>query len=497
MRALRATSMPEGHLGGRALNNPFAMAPRSASEEAGPAAQFSMKQIAQRARRTAFDFPLIRSPESTESLWNVSMIGSPAPTVVSMQQAASVRLGQRDRAVVKLQTRRQRALIGKYHMHAGCERDLQGCARCRPLSRRPGPDSKERDSPPSAPRRRRRRGARLGRDRSAPPRALLRARAINRFQRQPLRLEYRSPTDPLTPTTLRGRRAPGGLRSFPRAYGRSVPTLRGPRRSSAHAPPRRRELVELKCRVDEPLRADDIARVDHHGEIQFGRSLGNRDHVDPRRPESAEKVFAAIPGVPGPFRDRRPRRSPRPGAPRPPSISPRSISSRKARSRPAQARPAVASGTLKQIECSDDAWLMSDTETSCSKTRSRRTCGQRSPGIPSMPLPLSVSNAWPLRPAESALTGWARSVRRRKSSVPGALGSANGRIRIAMLLPATGIRGQRGCSTLSSVIGELRRPRCWYNWGMTRASGTTRGSAVGKAGHVLPQGDLARAQYAA
>ena len=63
------------------------------------------------------------------------------------------------------------------------------------------------------------------------------------------------------------------------------------------------------------------------------------------------------------------------------------------RSRLSRASAATASGTLKQIECSDDAWEMSETEIcrACSAAKVRAAM----PGTPSMPLPVTVTSAWP------------------------------------------------------------------------------------------------------
>ncbi len=116
---------------------------------------------------------------------------------------------------------------------------------------------------------------------------------------------------------------------------------------------------------------------------------------------SAEKTRAAMPGVPA--------------IPRPtteivespesistPSISRRAISSAKASRRLRRASFALACGTERQIECSEEAWEMSDTEIpsrwSAAKVRAAM------PGTPSMPLPVTVRSAWP-EIADSALTG--------------------------------------------------------------------------------------------
>ena len=62
----------------------------------------------------------------------------------------------------------------------------------------------------------------------------------------------------------------------------------------------------------------------------------------------------------------------------------------------------TVSGTVKQIECSDDAWEMSETEIwrSCSAWNVRAAM----PGTPSIPLPVTVTSACPPA-AVSAFTG--------------------------------------------------------------------------------------------
>ncbi len=88
---------------------------------------------------------------------------------------------------------------------------------------------------------------------------------------------------------------------------------------------------------------------------------------------------------------------------------------------------------------------MSDTEIPswCTAAKVRAAM----PGTPSMPLPVTVSSAC-FGIAESALTGYCSSVRRREISVPSDAGSANGRIRIATFCLITG-PSARGCSTLA------------------------------------------------
>ena len=115
----------------------------------------------------------------------------------------------------------------------------------------------------------------------------------------------------------------------------------------------------------------------------------------------AENTAAATPGVPC-------MPSPTtatvamPGLTSMPSISPRRISPVNSRSRLSRASSANGSGTLKQIECSDDACEISDTEIwrVCSAWKVRAAM----PGTPSIPLPVTVTSAWPPA-AVRALTG--------------------------------------------------------------------------------------------
>ena len=87
-------------------------------------------------------------------------------------------------------------------------------------------------------------------------------------------------------------------------------------------------------------------------------------------------------------------------------------------------RSRSVSGTLKQIECSEEAWEMSETEIcrSCSAWKVRAAM----PGTPSMPLPVTVTSAWPPA-AVSALTGNRAGATCSETSVPGESGSPNGR----------------------------------------------------------------------
>ena len=69
------------------------------------------------------------------------------------------------------------------------------------------------------------------------------------------------------------------------------------------------------------------------------------------------------------------------------------------------------------------------------------------PGTPSIPLPVTVSSAWPPA-AVSAFTGLRPAPTRSDTSVPGESGSANGRTKTGIRRPATGISA-RGCSTFA------------------------------------------------
>ena len=116
---------------------------------------------------------------------------------------------------------------------------------------------------------------------------------------------------------------------------------------------------------------------------------------------SAEKTRAAMPGVPAmPSPTTTSVAAPARTSTR--SISCRPISRRNASSSPRRARSAWSSGTLKQIDCSEDAWLMSETEIPswCTAAKARAAI----PGTPSMPLPVTVRSAC-LGIAESAFTG--------------------------------------------------------------------------------------------
>ena len=76
------------------------------------------------------------------------------------------------------------------------------------------------------------------------------------------------------------------------------------------------------------------------------------------------------------------------------------------RERPSAARrpraPASASGSVKPIELSDEAWKMVETETPSAWTAAKVRAAM--PGTPIMPFPATVTSAWP-RIVASAFTG--------------------------------------------------------------------------------------------
>jgi len=159
---------------------------------------------------------------------------------------------------------------------------------------------------------------------------------------------------------------------------------------------------------------------------------------------SAEKTRAATPGVPC---------MPRPttanvarfDSTSMSSISRRSISSANAARRLSRAVSALADGTVKQMECSDDACEMSDTDTPARS--SAENVRPAMPGTPSMPLPDTVTSACSVT-ADNALTGYFVSVRRPEISVPVAEGSENGRMKSGVDRLTSGVSA-RGWSTLA------------------------------------------------
>jgi hypothetical protein len=139
--------------------------------------------------------------------------------------------------------------------------------------------------------------------------------------------------------------------------------------------------------------------------------------------DSALNTRAAMPGVPA---------MPRPttatvdipGSTCTLLTSRRAISAANARSRCSLAARASFSGTVKQIDCSLDDWVMSDTDIPCSESVANVRAA--TPGTPMRPRPSTVTSAW-AEMAESAFTGYSSSVWRDDISVPAWAGSPNGR----------------------------------------------------------------------
>jgi hypothetical protein len=113
-----------------------------------------------------------------------------------------------------------------------------------------------------------------------------------------------------------------------------------------------------------------------------------------------------------------------PGLTSTPSISRCEISSRNSCSRLSRACSVYASGTLKHIECSEEACEISDTDICrlCSAANVRAAM----PGTPSIPFPVTVIRACPPA-AVSAFTGNRPAGTCSDTSVPGDSGSSNGR----------------------------------------------------------------------
>src|SRR5437016_2149487 len=107
---------------------------------------------------------------------------------------------------------------------------------------------------------------------------------------------------------------------------------------------------------------------------------------------SAPKTRAAIPGVPA-IPSPTTTSVATPGRSSTPSISRRAISLWNSSTRLARARSAAASGTPKQMECSDDAWVMSETEIPLRWTAAKVGAagrGRRAPAAPARGRALAV-----------------------------------------------------------------------------------------------------------
>ena len=250
------------------------------------------------------------------------------------------------------------------------------------------------------------------------------------------------------------------------------------------------DLRQLERVVDRALRRRRVLARDHERDVQLRRSLRDRDDVDPRLRQRAEHARRDARGGP-PSRGRRPRPSPAPPGPR----CRRSPCARSRRgTRPPGGRAparADASGTEKQIDCSDDDCEISDTliPSWCSASNVRAAM----PGTPSMPLPATVISACPAA-ADSALTGYLSSVRRAEISVPAAVGVGERAHEHRDRAPRH--RDQRArVQHLGAVVRELRR---LAQVQLRDDAGVGHDARVGgeQARDVLPQRHLARRQRA-
>ena len=127
------------------------------------------------------------------------------------------------------------------------------------------------------------------------------------------------------------------------------------------------------------------------------------------------------------------------------SMAPVAISAAKARRRLATARSASASGTVKPIELSDEAWKIVDTDSRSASTAAKVRAAM--PCTPTMPLPATVTTAWRGSTA-TAFTGYCGDTSRPATVVPGRVGSRNERTSSVIRVPEIGMRA-RGCSTLA------------------------------------------------
>ena len=141
---------------------------------------------------------------------------------------------------------------------------------------------------------------------------------------------------------------------------------------------------ELERLVDRALRRGRVVGRDDERDVQLRRALGDGDDVD-AAPASAENTRAAMPGC-------RPCRGPTTATVAMPGLhldavdlAARDLVGERARQALARRACAACSGTVKQIDCSDDDWVMSETEIPrwCSAAKVRAAM----PGTPSMPLP--------------------------------------------------------------------------------------------------------------
>ena len=150
-----------------------------------------------------------------------------------------------------------------------------------------------------------------------------------------------------------------------------------------------------------------------------------------------------------------------------------------------RARPRRSgSGTLKQIECSEEACEIRETEIRrpCSAAKVRAAM----PGTPSMPLPVTVRSAWPPA-AVSAFTGFRPAPTRSETSVPGEVGVGERPHEDRDPAPGDGDERAR-VQHLGAVVRQLRR-LARVELGNDPRVGHHAGVGGEQAGHVLPERD--------
>ena len=236
-----------------------------------------------------------RSPVST-SLWYVSMIGRPAPTVASYLTL---------RAAVADGAEQRRRSAPTSRPAASCwraRRRSRGRARSRsrsPVSSLVTSTTTGRDTAwpamnVSASARGRRRAAERREQRAG----VLLARQVEQpAAREAARLEDVAGAIEQADDAHR-RLCRSARRSDRRARGRRGRSRAARRRCAASAAaPSAADLRELKRRVDAARRLGGIVAVDDERDVALGRSLRDRDDVDAAA-ASAENTRAAMPGVP-------------------------------------------------------------------------------------------------------------------------------------------------------------------------------------------------------
>ena len=189
---------------------------------------------------------------------------------------------------------------------------------------------------------------------------------------------------------------------------------------------------------------------------------------------SAENTRAAMPGAPA-MPSPTTATTAMPGRAVTLSMSPLASSSRNACADAARRRArASVSGSVKPIELSDEAWKIVETERRSASTAANVRAAM--PCTPTMPLPATVTIAWPCTMA-SALTGYAVERPARRD-----LGAGRRRDR-----GTSGRAARCACRRSGSARADaapwrrsarLRPPRGGAAAGCRRASGTRRGSAV-------------------